>query len=195
MSAQIGDLYSFLLTNMTLFRVAISLVVVAVIAAVFFSTGVQAGKKEDGEAFLAAKAQETGIYKLPSGMLIQVLKKGTGSKSPNANDDCDVHYAGTFPDGKKFDSSYDRGAPATFKPTQVIKGWTEALQLMREGDKWKVFIPYEIAYGASGRPPTIPAYSPLVFEMELIKVKGAGKPAADADKQIQEKLGRPYSEL
>jgi FKBP-type peptidyl-prolyl cis-trans isomerase FklB len=135
------------------------------------------------------------VYKLPSGMLFKVLSKGKGDLSPRADDPCEVHYSGTLRDGKKFDSSYDRGAPATFKPTQVIKGWTEALQLMREGDKWEVYIPYNLAYGEHGSPPRIPGYSPLVFQMELLKVKSGGKPASDADAAIKAAIGKDYADL
>eukprot|EP00760_Papus_ankaliazontas_P003244 PhM_4_TR11512/c0_g2_i1/m.40833/K03773/fklB; FKBP-type peptidyl-prolyl cis-trans isomerase FklB len=151
--------------------------------------------KRSGAKFLEEKAKEEGVYKLPSGMLFKVLKKGDGAKSPKANDDCDVHYSGTLRDGTKFDSSYDRGTPATFKPTQVIKGWTEALQMMAEGDKWQVFIPYNIAYGEHGSPPKIPPFSPLVFEMELIKVKGKGKPVAEARAEIEKKIGKKWEDL
>ena len=151
--------------------------------------------KRVGAKFLEEKGAEEGVYKLPSGMYFKVLQKGTGALSPTPNDDCDVHYKGTLKDGSKFDSSYDRGSPASFKPTQVIKGWTEALQLMREGDKWQVYIPYELAYGEHGSPPKIPGFSPLVFDMELIKVKGAGKPAADADAAILKAIGKAYADL
>eukprot|EP01059_Diplonema_ambulator_P025318 TRINITY_DN42362_c0_g1_i1.p2 TRINITY_DN42362_c0_g1~~TRINITY_DN42362_c0_g1_i1.p2 ORF type:complete len:181 (+),score=64.37 TRINITY_DN42362_c0_g1_i1:49-543(+) len=134
------------------------------------------GAKEDGAAYLAAKESEEGIYKLPSGMLVRVLKTGNGEKSPNAGDSCAVHYKGTLIDGTKFDSSYDRRSPAAFAPNQVIKGWTEALQLMCEGDKWELHIPYHMAYGERGRPPKIPPFAPLVFDVELITVKKGGKP-------------------
>ncbi len=151
--------------------------------------------KNAGAKFLTQKEKEAGVFKLPSGMLFKVLAKGNGDKSPGPNDDCDVHYKGTLRDGTKFDSSYDRGSPATFKPTQVIKGWTEALQLMREGDKWEVYIPYELAYGARGRPPTIPAFSPLVFEMELVKVRGTGRPAVKATEDLKRLIGKTHDEL
>ena len=169
--------------------------ITVLVAALLGASVASADVKSDGEAFLAAKAMENGVHSLPSGMLFKILKKGTGPKSPNANDDCDVHYAGTFTDGTKFDSSYDRGAPATFKPTQVIKGWTEALQLMCAGDKWVVYIPWNLAYGEGGRPPKIPGYAPLVFDMELIKVKSGGKPCEEAKAALAEKVGKAYEEL
>eukprot|EP01064_Diplonema_japonicum_P006274 TRINITY_DN1418_c2_g1_i1.p2 TRINITY_DN1418_c2_g1~~TRINITY_DN1418_c2_g1_i1.p2 ORF type:complete len:167 (+),score=49.62 TRINITY_DN1418_c2_g1_i1:1303-1803(+) len=151
------------------------------------------GAKEDGESYLEVKAQEENVYKLPSGMLVKVLKKGDGEKSPNAGDACSVHYAGTLTDGAKFDSSYDRGTPATFAPNQVIKGWTEALQLMCEGDKWELHIPYSLAYGERGRPPKIPAFAPLVFDVELLNVKAGGKPCnRDA---LEALVGSSYDEM
>jgi FKBP-type peptidyl-prolyl cis-trans isomerase FklB len=131
-----------------------------------------------GKKFLDEVAKkDTSVVRLKSGMLVKVLKKGSGAKSPNRDDDCTVHYTGKLKDGTVFDSSVARGQPATFKPTQVIRGWTEALQLMREGDKWRVFLPHDIAYGTRGSPPKIPGFAPLVFDMELISVKGAGKTA------------------
>ena len=125
---------------------------------------------EEGKQFLAAKAKEEGVRTLPSGMLYEVLKKGPGTTHPRPSDECSVHYKGTLINGKQFDSSIDRGAPATFAPNQVIAGWTEALQLMKEGDKWRVFIPYNLAYGSRGAGGDIPPCSALIFEMELIKI-------------------------
>ena len=151
--------------------------------------------KRTGAKWLAGLEKEEGVYKLPSGMLFRVKKKGTGAKSPDANDDCEVHYTGTLKDGTKFDSSVDRGSPATFKPTQVIKGWTEALQLMREGDKWEVYIPYDMAYGESGSPPKIPGFAPLRFEMELLKVKAGGKTADKASENLKAAIGKGYDEV
>jgi FKBP-type peptidyl-prolyl cis-trans isomerase FklB len=152
------------------------------------------GNKEKGAKFLKELAALPHIYKLPSGMLFKVLAKGSG-KSPTIVSPCDVHYKGTLIDGSKFDSSFDRGAPATFAPNQVIGGWTEALQLMREGDHWEVYIPYNLAYGEGGQGEKIPDHSTLVFEMQLIKVKDAGKPGADADAAIKKKIGKAYADL
>ena len=150
---------------------------------------------EEGVAFLDTVATRKDVYRLPSGTIVKFLTKGTGAKSPRIDDDCDVHYSGTLPDGTKFDSSYDRGAPATFKPNQVIAGWTEALQLMREGDKWTIYHPFDLAYGASGSPPSIPPFSPLVFDIELIEVKGPGKPASEAQATLRKKLAKRYAEF
>ena len=151
--------------------------------------------KRVGAKFLDETSKLPGVNKLPSGMLFKIDKRGKGEKAPKGDSDCDVHYKGTLKDGTTFDSSYDRGSPATFKPTQVIKGWTEALQLMSEGDKWTVYIPYDIAYGASGSPPKITPYTPLIFEMELIKVKGPGKPGADAIAELEKKVGKQYEDM
>jgi FKBP-type peptidyl-prolyl cis-trans isomerase FklB len=152
--------------------------------------------KRVGAKFLAEKALLPDVYTLPSGMLFKILKKGDGEKSPKADTECDVHYKGTLKDGTTFDSSFERGSPSAFAPNQVIAGWTEALQLMREGDHWEVYIPYGMAYGENGSPPKIPGYSTLVFEMQLVKVKGdGGKPAADADAAILEKVGKAYADL
>eukprot|EP00754_Rhynchopus_humris_P001472 Rhum_TRINITY_DN10860_c0_g1::Rhum_TRINITY_DN10860_c0_g1_i1::g.40754::m.40754/K03773/fklB; FKBP-type peptidyl-prolyl cis-trans isomerase FklB len=149
--------------------------------------------RDEGEKFLEEKATQKNVFKLPSGMLVKVLSRGTGDKSPNHNDPCSVHYKGTLIDGTKFDSSYDRGSPATFAPNQVIKGWTEALQLMCEGDKWELSIPFELAYGERGRPPKIPQFSPLVFDVELMQVRSGGKPC---DRGALEKaLGVTYDEM
>jgi FKBP-type peptidyl-prolyl cis-trans isomerase FklB len=152
-------------------------------------------RREDGERWLAEKEKEKGVHKLPSGLMFKVLRHGTGAKSPGPRDPCQVHYEGTLKEGKKFDSSYDRGSPATFAPFQVIKGWTEALQLMREGDKWEVYIPFYLGYGSSGAGGAIPGYAPLIFKMELIKVMSGGKPASEAISELEKKLGKSVSDL
>lgn len=134
----------------------------------------------------ACGVQEEGVHKLPSGMLYRVLKEGKvkGKKtSPNIGDSCEVTYAGKLKDGTPFDSG-----TTSFAPNQVIKGWTEALQLMCEGDKLELFIPYDMAYGERGSPPKIPPYNPLVFEVELHKVKEGGKPCKEAKEQLKAKL-------
>merc|ERR1712137_1260135 len=99
-------------------------------------------------------------------------KKGEGKEHPTADSPCDCHYKGTLIDGKEFDSSYKRGKPTTFAPNQVIKGWTEALQLMKEGDKWELYIPADLAYGQMQRGPHIYPGAALIFDIELIKVNG-----------------------
>ena len=125
--------------------------------------------KKDGETFLAANAKKEGVTVLPSGLQYKVLKSGEGRK-PGRTDEVRCHYEGTFPNGQKFDSSYDRNEPAVFGVNQVIAGWTEALQLMSEGSAWELYIPYNLAYGEAGAPGAIPPYSALVFKVELIEV-------------------------
>ena len=125
--------------------------------------------KEEGEAFLAANKAKEGVVTLPSGLQYQVITEGTGKK-PAATDRVQCHYEGTLIDGTVFDSSIRRGEPAVFGVNQVIKGWVEALQLMQEGAKWRLFIPQDMAYGANGAGEMIPPYSALIFEVELIKV-------------------------
>ena len=124
---------------------------------------------EKGKAFLAENAKKEGIVTLPSGLQYEVITEGTGIK-PSANDQVKCHYEGTLIDGTLFDSSVKRGQPAVFGVSQVIKGWVEALQLMPEGSKWKLYIPSELGYGSQQAGEMIPPYSTLIFEVELIKV-------------------------
>ncbi len=121
------------------------------------------------KAFLEENKKKAGIITLPSGLQYKVLTEGSG-KTPKASDQVTVNYRGTFIDGGEFDSSYKRGQPITLKADGVIKGWTEALQLMKEGAKWQLFIPPELAYGEQGMGP-IPPNSTLIFEVELISIK------------------------
>lgn len=131
----------------------------------------EAGKvaKAVGEDFLAENAKKKNIVVLPSGLQYEVIKEGNGKK-PSATSQVKCHYEGTLIDGTKFDSSYDRGEPATFGLNQVIAGWTEGVQLMSEGAKYRFFIPYNLGYGARGTGASIPPYSALVFVVELIEV-------------------------
>jgi len=127
-----------------------------------------------------------GVVPLPSGLQYKVLERGDGLYHPGPYTPCMCHYSGTLVDGTKFDSSYDRGEPSQFAPSQVIKGWTEAMQLMVEGDKWELYVPYELAYGERGSPPKIPGYSALVFQIELVEIVGKDKVEAlscDAETQ------------
>ena len=126
--------------------------------------------KAEGEAFLAENAKKEGIVTLPSGLQYQVLQEGNG-KSPKATDQVKCHYEGTLTNGKVFDSSYRRGEPATFPLNGVIAGWTEGLQLMKEGAKYRFFIPFNLAYGTRGAGQDIPPYATLIFDVELIEVK------------------------
>jgi FKBP-type peptidyl-prolyl cis-trans isomerase FklB len=126
--------------------------------------------KEDAGKFLAENKKKEGVKTTASGLQYQVLTSGSG-KSPTTANRVKVHYTGTLVNGNKFDSSHDTGQPAEFALTEVVAGWTEVLQLMKEGDKWRVFIPPELGYKAKGRPPKIPPHAVLIFEMELIEVK------------------------
>ena len=125
--------------------------------------------KKIGEAFLAQNAKKEGVVVLPSGLQYKVIKEGEG-RMPELTDKVKCHYEGTFVDGEKFDSSYDRKQPAVFGVNQVIPGWTEALQLMSEGSVWELYIPYKLGYGEAGAQGAIPPYSALVFKVELIEV-------------------------
>merc|ERR1712146_162824 len=123
-----------------------------------------------------------GVYTLKSGLRVEILKESTNpdARSPNVGDSCDCTYEGWLKDGTRFD-----GGRTSFAPNQVIKGWTEAMQLMSEGDKWRLHIPYDLAYGERGSPPRIPGYSTLVFDIEIHKVKGSG---GKSQKEAREKF-------
>ncbi|MFD2720232.1 FKBP-type peptidyl-prolyl cis-trans isomerase [Hymenobacter monticola] len=125
--------------------------------------------KAEGEAFLAENAQKSGVTTLPSGLQYEVIKEGSGPK-PGPSSKVTTHYHGTLINGKVFDSSYQRGQPATFGVNQVIAGWTEALQLMPEGSKWRLYIPSDLAYGKRGAGRDIPGDTALIFDVELLKV-------------------------
>lgn len=125
--------------------------------------------KEEGEKYLAENAKKEGVVVTKSGLQYMVLKEGTG-KQPKATDTVQCHYEGMLTDGTVFDSSIQRGEPAAFGLQQVIAGWTEGLQLMKEGAKFRFFIPYMLGYGARGAGASIPPYAALIFDVELIKV-------------------------
>jgi FKBP-type peptidyl-prolyl cis-trans isomerase FklB len=135
----------------------------------------EANKKE-GADFLAANKTKEGVVTLPSGLQYKILQAGTGPK-PAATDTVTVNYRGTLINGTEFDSSYKRGQPATFGVTGVIKGWTEALQLMPVGSKWQLFIPSDLAYGERGAGADITPNSVLIFEVELMSIKAPEKAA------------------
>jgi FKBP-type peptidyl-prolyl cis-trans isomerase len=134
----------------------------------------QAGEKAKGEgvAYLAANKSKEGVKATSSGLQYKVMKEGKGAK-PKASDTVKVHYRGTLIDGTEFDSSYKRGEPIEFPLDGVIKGWTEGVQLMTPGSKYQFFIPSDLAYGERGSPPTIPANSTLIFEVELLEIAKA----------------------
>jgi FKBP-type peptidyl-prolyl cis-trans isomerase len=146
--------------------------------------------KKDGDTFLEENKKKEGVKTLQSGLEYKVITEGKG-KSPKDTDTVTVNYKGTLIDGTEFDSSYKRGEPATFPVGGVIKGWTEALQLMKEGSKWQLFIPANLAYGESGRP-GIPPNSVLIFEVELLKVAGKEKPEENKmeEKKEEKKKGK-----
>jgi FKBP-type peptidyl-prolyl cis-trans isomerase FklB len=123
----------------------------------------------EGTAFLDENKKKPGVVVLPSGLQYKVLEEGTG-RTPTESDRVKAHYRGTFVNGEEFDSSYKRNQPAEFPVKGVIAGWTEALKLMKEGAKWQLFIPANLAYGERGRPPSMPPNSTLIFEVELIEV-------------------------
>ncbi len=131
-------------------------------------------EKEKGTKFLAENKKRKGVITLPSGLQYEVITAGDASSpTPKLQDTVVAHYAGTLIDGKEFDNSYKRGEPLTIPVGGVIRGWTEALQLMHVGDKWKVYIPSELGYGDRGAGADIPGGATLVFEMELLGIKPA----------------------
>lgn len=132
----------------------------------------------EGKAFLAENGKKPGVITTASGLQYKILTTGDG-KQPKESDTVTTHYKGTLIDGRVFDSSYDRGKPASFPVKGVIKGWTEALQLMHVGDKWQLFVPSDLAYGPTKRSELIDANTTLIFEIELLSIKG------EADKAEQ----------
>ncbi len=137
--------------------------------------------KKEGEAFLTANKTKDGVVALPSGLQYKILQEGTGPK-PAATDSVVCNYRGTLLDGKEFDSSYKRGQPATFPVTGVIKGWTEALQLMPVGSKWQLFVPSELAYGDRGAGADIKPGATLIFEVELLSIQPKAQPTIQPEK-------------
>jgi FKBP-type peptidyl-prolyl cis-trans isomerase FklB len=129
--------------------------------------------KKEGEAFLAGNKKKGGVTTLPSGLQYKVIKEGTG-ETPELTDTVTVNYRGTLIDGTEFDSSYRRAQPATFPVNAIIAGWTEALQLMKVGSKWQLFIPSDLAYGERGAGRDIGPNATLIFDVELISIKKEG---------------------
>ncbi|CAD7971883.1 unnamed protein product [Amoebophrya sp. A120] len=163
------------------------------LSALTAATTVLAGTNEEGLKFLEENKAREGVVTLPSGLQYKVLKKGKGKYAPTKDSPCECHYAGTTPaltpdmidkdeaDWAEFDSSYKRGEPTTFAPNQVIKGWTEAMQLMVEGDKWEMYIPSELGYGDGGSGAKIKGGDVLVFRMEILKINGKKKRVVKCD--------------
>jgi len=147
-----------------------------------------AASNREGSKFLEENKSKPGVVSLPSGLQYKIISSGSGGGHPTASSPCSCHYEGrtaqNYPDGKVFDSSYQRNAPSTFAPNQVIKGWTEAMQLMSEGDKWELYIPSDLAYGDSGRPPVIGGGDVLIFTLELLKILGQKTASIDGVGQV-----------
>jgi FKBP-type peptidyl-prolyl cis-trans isomerase FklB len=141
-----------------------------------------AANKKEGDAFLVANKGKDGVVTLPSGLEYKILKEGAGPK-PTATDSVVCNYRGTLINGTEFDSSYKRGQPVTFPVTGVIKGWTEALQLMPVGSKWQLFVPADLAYGERGQAPEISPNSTLIFEVELLSIEDKSKDKAPEKEQ------------
>ena len=148
--------------------------------------------KKEAEEFLAANKSKPGVVTAASGLQYKILTEGQG-ESPKATDNVTVHYKGTLLDGTEFDNSYKRNQPASFGVGQVIKGWTEALQLMKPGAKWQLFVPPDLAYGEAGRP-GIPPNALLTFEVELISVQTAAPAAAPAQPVTSDIIKVPSKE-
>ena len=148
--------------------------------------------KMEGKNFLSENKNREGVKVSQSGLQYEVLTEGKG-KSPTLENEVEVHYRGTFIDGTEFDSSYQRGAPSKFFLNQVIRGWTEGLQLMKEGGKYKFYIPSELAYGEQ-QSDKIPAHSTLIFEVELLKVGAAKAGTATPDKKPENPTGSALPE-
>jgi len=165
----------------------------AAVLALLALPGAMGGTNEVGKKFLEENAKRPGVVTLPSGLQYKVLREGSGESHPLVGTSCECHYAGTTPsltpdaiekeegDWNEFDSSYKRGSPTSFAPNQVIKGWTEAMQLMVEGDKWQMYIPSELGYGDGGSGAKIKGGDVLIFNMEIINIKGDKKPAEKCD--------------
>jgi len=134
-----------------------------------FSEQKAAGAKKEGAEFLAKNKLRPGVTTLPDGLQYEIMREGTGAK-PADTSNVKVNYKGMLLSGAEFDNSYKRGEPLDLNVNQVIKGWTEALQLMREGAKWKIYVPSDLAYGDHGAGDAIPAGATLIFEIELLKI-------------------------
>lgn len=135
-----------------------------------FNEYVTGMKAKEGKDFLAANAKKPGVVSLPSGLQYEIITKGPGGAKPKATDKVKTHYHGMLTNGNVFDSSVQRGEPISFGLNQVIKGWTEGLQLMSVGDKFRFFIPYDLAYGDRGAGGLIPPFAALIFEVELLGI-------------------------
>jgi len=152
----------------------IVLMVLSLVLSAGFLLGIASASdpEAEGKKYLEENKSKPGVVTLKSGLQYKVLREGEGDSHPSVGSPCLCHYSGQLLDGTVFDSSYERGEPTTFAPNQVIKGWTQAMQLMVEGDKWELYIPSDLAYGDHGSPPKIPGKSVLVFQMEILEIQG-----------------------
>ncbi len=151
------------------------------LALLFASLGICLASNPESTKWLEENSKKEGVITLPSGLQYKVLTKGSGDSHPAINSSTSCHYEGKLINGDVFDSSYARGPPTSFAPNQVIKGWTEAMQLMVEGDKWELYIPSELGYGDRGSPPKIGGGDALIFVMEMLKIEGDKVPAVRCD--------------
>ena len=157
-----------------MFRSTTSSILIAIVIVALQSINTTAASSNpESEEFLKRNAKKPGVNVLPSGLQYKIIRTGLGNHHPDYGAPAACHYKGTLIDGvTEFDSSYKRGTPSVFQPRQVIKGWTEAMQLMVEGDKWELYIPGDLAYGERGSPPHIKPGDALIFTMEIVELKG-----------------------
>src|SRR3989338_8135291 len=179
----------------TVYAIVVALFVI--VAPIVFFTGSTADAHSFDKAWEVLKAQDPTIIEHNSGMLVKILNRGTGDKSPRLNDRVKSHYTGWLlkmdgTEGTKFDSSVDRGQPFVSAPSGVINGWKTIMQEMREGDKVKIWIPSIMGYGSSGAGNVIPPNAALVFEMEVIEVVSGGKTAAEAREAFKKSTGKDF---
>ena len=173
---------------------------VALLCCMVSNVGVNAdsAKKNKAAKWMKERAKKEGVYQLKSGLCFKILAKGTGRISPTKKDKVEIEYTETLKDGVTVigtSSEAARNSPTLRKVDSNGKGVQEALQLMREGDKWELYIPYELAYGSLGNMGRIPGFAPVIYNVELTAVVGKGKPAKDNDKIFMEQLGKQYSEM
>ncbi len=157
-------------TNNSMKHILVLTLVLGLVAGCGMKEEPAVAENTPGDSFLAENAKKEGVKTTASGLQYLVMKSGTGA-TPKLSDGVKVHYHGTLINGTVFDSSVERGEPISFPVSGVIAGWTEALQLMKVGDKWKLFIPAKLAYGDQSPSPKIPANSPLIFEVELLGIE------------------------
>jgi FKBP-type peptidyl-prolyl cis-trans isomerase len=163
---------SSITSSITYRSVVLLLLVLTLLSPLLAKTDYAKYNTRIGKKFLEENAVKEGVVTLPSGLQYKVLTAGSGTEHPTASSQVKVHYRGTLLSGVEFDSSHKRGEPSTFGVGQVIKGWTEALQLMVEGDEWEVYIPSDLAYGERGTGSNIGPNSALIFKVQLIEILG-----------------------